>query len=176
MTLHYVHRQLVAGGLLYVLTGISILGMVAGVWGAADGSLDGSTAFGLAIGGIVFFMLPLVFGSLRVEVTDTELRAAFGLFRWPARVIPLSEIESVEAITYRPIRQMGGWGIRGGRIDGEWVQGWTASGNRGVLVTINGEPRGFLVKVRKYLIGTDDADALCRVIQAVLAGEPLDDE
>jgi len=47
---------------------------------------------------------------------------------WKPKEISYAEIASVEAFTYRPIRDYGGWGIRRGK--GEYM--WNAYGDRAV--------------------------------------------
>ncbi len=76
------------------------------------------------------FLGILAVASLRMttRVTPEALIARFG-FLYSARV-PLADIEHAEAIVYRPVRDYGGWGIRGiGRR-----RAVNARGNQGVLL------------------------------------------
>jgi hypothetical protein len=76
---------------------------------------------------------------------------------WPLhlhpREIPLADLNAIEAIRYRPIRDSGGWGIRLGR------HGWyyTASGDRGVLIARDGE--------RNIVIGSQSPEEFVEAIQ-----------
>ena len=58
-------------------------------------------------------------------------------------------------VTYRPIFQFGGWGIRAGRFDGEKTSVYTVRGDDGVFSSSsprsNGS-RGFAAK--RFLIGS----------------------
>jgi len=69
----------------------------------------------------------------------------------------MSEIESVEAVTYRPMRDWLGWGIR-------WLpwKGWayTISGDRGVVLRFRDGGR--------VLIGARDPEGVAGVIASVL--------
>ena len=80
--------------------------------------------------GTVFLIL---FGLLTLRQTTTvesdAVTVRFG-FLHKTR-IPFSEIAHAEAVTYRPVRDYGGWGIRGfGKR-----RALNARGNQGVLVT-----------------------------------------
>ena len=68
------------------------------------------------------------------------------------RTIPLTEIQSCEARTYRPIREYGGWGIRWG-FSG---MAFNVSGDRGVQLVLAGRKR--------LLIGSQRADELAAII------------
>jgi hypothetical protein len=98
-------------------------------------------------------LLPAFMASLRltVEVADGVLRIRF--FPFVRKEIRLSEIESAEVRTYRPIREYGGWGIRwGGR------RGWAynVSGNRGVQLVLRGGKR--------LLLGSQKPEALAAAL------------
>jgi hypothetical protein len=77
--------------------------------------------------------LPLFFRVLRLEVRAVpgELQFRFFPLHLHWRRVPCDEIAHVEAISYRPIRDYWGWGIRWGR----YGQAYTVSGDRGLLVT-----------------------------------------
>jgi hypothetical protein len=85
------------------------------------------------------------------EVRDEGLFVDF-VWLWPERTIPWDQIRSVEARTYRPIRDFGGWGVR-------WAARgivYHARGNRGArLVLASGE---------RVLIGSQRTDELARAI------------
>ena len=91
----------------------------------------------------------------------TEVRAdgvAVRLIPFPTRLIRFEEIASAEAVTYRPLREYGGWGLRFSRRG----RAYSASGNRGVqLVLTDG---------RRVLIGSHRADEL---EAAIAAGMPV---
>jgi len=55
----------------------------------------------------------LLFFRLRTQVGHERLVVGFPLGL--RRTIPLSEIRSAEPVTYRPLRDFGGWGLRFGR-------------------------------------------------------------
>ena len=90
---------------------------------------------------------------LRTRVTDVELIVTFGaLFPLYRRRIPRSEIASAEAVTYRPIPDYGGWGIRGiGRN-----VALNARGHHGVRLT--------LIDGRTVLIGSQKSEELAAAL------------
>jgi hypothetical protein len=88
---------------------------------------------------------------LRIIVTEHEVVAALRpLIR---RRIPLDQIVSAQARTYRPLLEFGGWGIRWGR---DSVRAYTIAGNRGVeLLLLDGQ---------KVLLGTRHPEELAEAI------------
>jgi hypothetical protein len=85
------------------------------------------------------------------EVRQDHLSIQFVLM-WRRRTIPLAEIRSVQVVTYNPVADYGGWGIRKGR------RGWayTVSGNRGVELELSTGER--------LLIGSQRPDELALAI------------
>lgn len=98
-----------------------------------------------------------VFGGLLVIVHSSGIRVGLGK-GWVFRTwIPLDEIESLKCVTYRPLREFGGWGLRGSRTK----RAWTARGNRAVVLTMNDG--------RRIYIGSDDPARLEARIRMALA-------
>jgi hypothetical protein len=103
-----------------------------GVW--LDGSLTRTTAvvitavfaLGVAAGW-------LLFGRLRVQVTRSDLLVGFGFVRLIQKRIPYSDIAALETVSYRPLLEFGGWGIRYGRGG---KRAWTMRGNRAVRLQL----------------------------------------
>ena len=103
------------------------------------------------LGGIV---LPIFFYIMKLVITveDTGVRVQFVPF--VNRVIPYSEVQSVEAKTYRPIAEYGGWGIRGW---GHGKRAYSMRGTEGAELTLTG---GQIV-----MLGSDNAQALANAIR-----------
>jgi hypothetical protein len=74
------------------------------------------------------------------------------------RKFEYGNIESCEARTYRPMKEYGGWGIRGGRKN----RAYTVKGNRGVQLQFNDG--------RRLLIGSQRADDLAAAILKMMKG------
>jgi len=102
--------------------------------------------------GLAFPVVVLV-ARLVVEVRAEDLLV--GLVPFARRIVPLERIRSAEAVTYRPVREYGGWGVRW--LPGRWWA-WTARGNRGVRLVLDGG--------EQLLLGSDDPEALTAAILA----------
>ena len=91
------------------------------------------------------------------EVTRTELVVTMGRF-FPLyrRRVALADILEVRAVTYRPLRDAGGWGIRWGRFEGSRCAFLNARGDRGVFLELrNG---------KRLIIGSQNAGALAEAV------------
>jgi hypothetical protein len=109
---------------------------------------------------VEFCLIPLVIvGLLRMttEVTPTDLRVWFGWVPTYRRFVDLGAVRRIEVVTYRPLADYGGWGIRMGR-DGERV--FNARGNRGVRLE--------LADGTRLLIGSQRPEALALAIEGSL--------
>jgi hypothetical protein len=100
----------------------------------------------------------LLFVTLKLvtEVRRNGLYIRFFPAHLSFRRIPLEDLAQFEARTYSPLREYGGWGIKGGRKG----RAYNVSGDRGVrLDYANG---------RHILIGSQRADELAEAIGKVL--------
>lgn len=94
-------------------------------------------------------------GRLVTTVTPTHLSVRFPPFPGPR--VPIERIRSVEALTYRPIIEGGGWGWR---ISPTYHRVYNVAGNRGVHVRY-GEGRR-----EQFLVGSRDPEALVAATEA----------
>lgn len=108
-----------------------------------------------AVGGLCVPLLVVV-GLLRMttEVTTTDVRVWFGWIPTYRRFVGVGTIQKIEVVSYRPMVDYGGWGIRAGR-DGERVL--NARGNRGVRLE--------LADGTRLLIGSQRPEALAVAIE-----------
>lgn len=113
---------------------------------------------------VVGLLLPavLIVGVLRMttEVDPTEIRIWFGWVPTFQKSFPIAGLSRVEVVSYRPIVEYGGWGIRVGR-SGE--RAYNARGNRGVRLT--------LVDGSTILIGSQRPEELASTIELALHPE-----
>lgn len=122
-------------------------GLSTGVW-KGGWALAGLNAFTVCGGLLVLNVL-----YMSTEVTRTELVVTMGRF-FPLyrRRVALADITEVRAVTYRPLRDAGGWGIRWGRFEGSRCAFLNARGDQGVLLELrNG---------KRLIVGSQDAGAL----------------
>ena len=125
----------------------------------------GVIAFWLALTGVIkeqnpAFLLPFLALALTVNLLCVKTRAdekwltiTFGaLFPLYVRRIRLDGIASAESVSYNPLAEFGGWGIRG--VAGN--QCLNARGNLGVRMVLAGG--------EKLLIGSETPDALAAAL------------
>ena len=95
----------------------------------------------------------LLLTRLETEVREDGVRLRFR-YLWFPKVLPWDQIQSAEAVRYRPLVEYGGWGIRRG-WGGNWA--WNVYGSRGVLLRLNDG--------KSFLIGSAQADSLADAIR-----------
>jgi hypothetical protein len=93
-----------------------------------------------------------LFMPMKVGVSSEAMRVRFGHFGWPRWVFPIDEIADARVVTFRPLRDFGGWGIRRGR------EGYCLNerGDRGVRFEHIGNT---------YTVGSDDPEQLLSVLR-----------
>ena len=102
----------------------------------------------------------VVLGGLTVRVQETRLFVHLGRVPLVRKVVPYDEILSLKSVTYSPLREFGGWGVRGfGRR-----RAWTARGSHAVALELTGD--------RELLVGSDYPRRLEERIRTT-AGEQL---
>jgi len=82
--------------------------------------------FYILLGALLLYMY--FAGRLETEVRSDGLYIRFIPFHFKSSHIPLDGVTECEALTYRPIRDYGGWGIR----RGVGKKAYNVSGNEGV--------------------------------------------
>lgn len=106
-------------------------------------------------------LLPmLLFGCFRVLVFPTHLELVFGPIPAVRKRVRLDEIIVSRAETYHPLREYGGWGIKG--WGNNWA--WSIRGNRGVRLTLPNEH--FL------MVGSEQPEALEAALKSVAVARP----
>jgi len=121
-----------AGTLLALGSGLFLLIGQVGLgypMGSRPLSTPAALAVGLvevAVGGVIWWLFWTA--VLQVEVTVKGLFVRYYPFHRQTRQIDLSDVVSISAVTYRPVRDYGGWGFRIGRL---W-RCYNVGGNEGV--------------------------------------------
>lgn len=109
--------------------------------------------------GVAYFGQRALAG-LTVLVQETRLFLHLGSIPLIRRSVPYDEIVDLRSESYRPLRDFGGWGVRGtGRR-----KAWTARGDRAVVLTLDGD--------RLLYVGSDHPQRLEERIRTA-AGERL---
>jgi hypothetical protein len=122
-------------------------------------------AFPVLIVAVILIFMPLLMGRMIVAITGDELVVVWGYLGWIKKVFKLNDIVSTEVVTYHPIRQFGGWGIRYGKFRGELTGCHTASGDKGLLITFSCNQPGICRKTNKYIIGSKTPEDLKSAIE-----------
>jgi hypothetical protein len=128
-------------------------------WGdrpLSDGALVGAAAVTIPL--VLLLVGGLWFMRLTVRVEQDALAIRFAPFT--RRRIPWSDVLAFAAVTYHPVREYGGWGIRGFASN----RAYNVSGNRGVRLRLAGD--------RRLLIGSQRADELAAAIAAASGKAP----
>lgn len=129
---------------------------------ALKGVAGGMHAIEPSILFLLFLVLPVLFyaflGQLRVRVTDRGVEAAWGLSEAFKKRFPFEEIVDAEGVTYSPLREFGGWGIR---IGFGKKRAWTTRGNRALVLHLTDETRFYLSSERpeRFLVSIRSAGA-----------------
>lgn len=103
--------------------------------------------------GLIF---PIGFYLMRLVVEVYEDHVSIRYIPLSHRQIAMNEIRNVDAISYRPIREYGGWGIRG--LSNR--RAYTISGDRGVKLALKDG--------RTILIGSKKPEELALAIDSKL--------
>jgi hypothetical protein len=106
----------------------------------------------LFLAGIFLLLFRMV-----TTVYEDRIVVEFGWLQLVQFTMPLSEIQSARAVTYHPLLEFGGWGIRFGR---DRKLAYSARGNKAVEV---------VTTKRTILVGTESPDQLSEVINSLLA-------
>ncbi|TAF33147.1 MAG: hypothetical protein EAZ57_06750 [Cytophagales bacterium] len=112
---------------------------------------------GLALGAGVLVWLLFRYMTLRTIITSDYIAVQYKPFQFSPVKIKCSDIESYEVRTYEPLMEYGGWGLRYSLINGK---AYNISGNIGLQL--------YLQNGKKILIGTEQPEAIERVMQKVL--------
>ena len=114
------------------------------------------------VGNIWIIVICLIFGAgmpafiymttLSTEVRNDGVYVRFNTLHINWVVFEFNDIQKAEALTYRPIMEYGGWGIRFGKNG----KAYNVSGNKGVLLTLS--------KGKTILIGSQNQEELSLAI------------
>jgi hypothetical protein len=139
------------------------------VWVVVVAQLVGSggeeSGWALAILAVVVGVgLPVLFATIRLTVEVFTDRVEIRFRPFVRRTIEFDSVIGAEAVTYRPVREYGGWGVKG------WSRrkvAYNVRGDRGVLLT--------LVDGRTVLLGSQRAPDLEAAIDPLGREDPLPD-
>lgn len=142
---------------------LAMLLLVVAPTGASPAEVTATLIVAGVVAVVVAAFLGLVMMGTRVRLTPEAVHARLGVWpvwsRWP-----LGEIVACGLVTYDPMRQFGGWGLR--RNARLRTRLYSARGNRGVLLTLRSG--------RRILLGSNDPESLCLAVSALgVAVDPV---
>ena len=104
----------------------------------------------------VLFPVVILTAHLKLDVRPEALVYRFFPFHLHDRTILWKDIIRIQKVTYRPLRDFGGWGVRYGRRG----KAYSVSGDQGVLLVLD--------EGRELLIGSKNAPELERAIALMI--------
>jgi hypothetical protein len=142
--------------IIYGVVAVALLAEVIGLGYGLSQSGDGPPQ-GMGITAIMLIVFAAVCNILllRVRVDGVEAYITLGWLPLFWTRIPLDSITLARPVTYRPLWDSGGWGLRFGRFEGAPCRYWNARGNKGVLVHAGN---------RVLIIGSQTPDDLLRAL------------
>ncbi len=117
------------GWLVVVFWGTMFLGMTTVSW--APGESDQDRFWGLIVLAVTAGSVQFLIAGLSVRLFRDDLVVGLGSAGWISRRVRYEDILRTESVTYRPIAEFGGWGVRRGR---NGKRAWTARGNHAVVL------------------------------------------
>ncbi len=146
-------------GWVYAMVLFLLVGVVVAVWAriAKPPSEDSDTIPGaiLLILAVLLLLICNLF-VLRVKIREQDIYVSLGvLFPMLWRRLGYDRIHDQRVITYRPLRDAGGWGVRLGLFEGKPTSFFNARGNRGVLLITDHRP---------FIIGSQNPEPLADAI------------
>lgn len=151
--------------LIWVSCGAAIVGSVHSIGEALSATGDQGLSWpGIgalaAVGVAAFFLLAInaFFIRLDVEVRADHIHIAFGPIHLVRKRIPFKDIEDVRGLTYRPLLEFGGWGIR----PRPKRTAWTIRGNQAAAVKLRSG--------RQIYVGSEHPQRLAGAIRTAMRG------
>lgn len=123
------------------------------VWRYVETGEEPASLVGLGVAFLVGLFMSFI--TLESSLTTKDVSVRFFPFVYKTKVFSFKEIDSVDVITYKPILEYGGWGLRRGKTG----LAYNVSGKQGVLITFKEAKKLFWGSHKTLLIGTQKPDA-----------------
>ena len=109
------------------------------------------------LGGMSLFLLFFYKIKLTTVITEQDISIRFNLLHRKPKTIAWNEVQKAEIVTYKPIMDYGGWGIKYGGLN---TIAYNVSGNKGLQL--------YLKNGKKILIGTQKPEELQNIIKKIM--------
>ena len=117
------------GWLVVMFWGTMFLGMA--FVSLVPGESDEERFWGLVVLAVTAVGVQLLVSGLSVRLFRDHLVVGLGSAGWISRKVRYEDVLRTESVTYRPLVEFGGWGVRWGK---EGKRAWTARGNHAVVL------------------------------------------
>jgi hypothetical protein len=114
---------------------------------------------------IILVPLWVMFYGMTTVVTPEAIVVRYGSLGWPKWQFTRADLEAYRVVSFSPLKDFGGWGIRYGSGNRMCIN---ASGNRGVQLQVKGAKR-------IYIIGSDNPEQLAGAIRMAFGLQPETD-
>lgn len=150
---------------MHPLVGLTFLAAVFPLVEIFRGRVGGTTgempiwmaALLLALGFGLPSSLYALMGQLKTRVLPWGVEVRWGFLDVIRKTIPFDEVDGVESVSYSPLGEFGGWGIRQGLGN---RRAWTIRGNRAVLFHLKDGTR--------FYLGSDTPDRVLQWVTPVM--------
>jgi hypothetical protein len=142
------------GWLLVMFWGTMLLTL--GLVLASPGESEQERQVGVAVIAGAMVGVQWLVAGLSVRLYRDWMTVGLGSSGWISKKIPYADIQRTESVTYSPMSEFGGWGVRWGK-DGKVA--WTARGNHAVVLHLSNGTRLY--------VGSDTPHRLEERIRAV---------
>lgn len=123
----------------------------------AEGEAGDGFRYGMVAGLLGFGLtMKLILGGLTVLVKEDRLVLHLGSVPLVKKTVRFGEIQGMESVTYRPLRDFGGWGVRGVGS----TRAWTASGSKALVLT--------LADGNRLFVGSADPELLAEHVRRAM--------
>ncbi len=140
---------------------VAVLFIAKAAWMSTTHQAEAWWPFAVASGFFVLVVAVLASG-MHVSVRQDGIKVTYGVLGWPRWMFKREDIEWYRPVTFSPLRDFGGWGIKMGRGNRMCIN---ARGNKGVEIKLHG-------RKRTYVIGSDDPDVLVIAIKTATGIPP----
>ena len=142
--------------IIFLAALVPLFELAEGNVGSSEGAMPvGVAVLCLSLGFGIPSLFYLLMGQLRTRVTGEEIDMRWGFAEVIKKKIPFEKIEGAEAVTYSPIREFGGWGIR---VGANKKKGWTICGNRALVLNLKDGAR--------FYLGSDKPERILQWVQS----------
>ena len=131
-----------------IMTEVPIIILLIVLYVTSDEKQEMATSLGVVVGSLTLVSALIFNLKLETRIDEKSISFRYIPFIWKWRRYPKETIKSCTVISYNPITDFGGWGLKGNKT----TKGYSVVGDEGVLLDVG--------KEKKIMIGTMKAKEL----------------